>query len=167
MHLDKFLVDGLIYIGSFPGFMNYDQRTESLISDRGKVYRIGDPIKVVIAAVNAQEHKVDLMPTGLGSVAKYRKVRDRILKERAEIRKNAGNVDKEELFKKLSDIAKPRPSEEGDSVQRAKVPGGWGNELSSMMHFTSPFSMPRRKEKDRNDFSSRDGGRRRKNKKQR
>lgn len=167
VHLDKFLVDGLIYIGSFPGFMNYDQRTESLISDRGKVYRIGDPIKVVIASVNAQEHKVDLMPTGLGSVAKYRKVRDRILKERAEIRKNAGNVDKEELFKKLSDIAKPRPSEEGDSVQRAKVAGGWGNELSSMMHFTSPFSMPRRKEKDRNDFSSRDGGRRRKNKKQR
>lgn len=144
VHLDKFLVDGLIYIGSFPGYMNFDTRTESLISDRGKVYRIGDPIKVVIAAVNAQEHKVDLMPTGLGSVAKYRKERDRILKKREQLRANTGKVDKEELFNKLSDIASPRDSVESDSVSRRKIEAGWGNELSSMMHFADPFAMPSR-----------------------
>lgn len=166
VHLDKFLVDGLIYIGNFPGYMNYDQRTESLISDKGKVYRIGDTIKVVIAAVNAQDHKVDLMPTGMGSVAKYRKDRERILKARAELSKKTGPVDKETLFNKLSDISSPRDSVDADNVKRAKTQGGWGQELSSMMHFTDPFAMPeRRKDKNRNDdepFS-----RRRKNKKKR
>lgn len=166
VHLDKFLVDGLIYIGNFPGYMNYDQRTESLISDKGKVYRIGDTVKVVIAAVNAQEHKVDLMPTGMGSVAKYRKDRERILKARADLSQKTGPVDKEELFNKLSDISNPRESVEADNVKRASPQGGWGQELSSMMHFTDPFAMPeRRKDKNKNDDES--YSRRRKNKKKR
>lgn len=163
VHLDKFLVDGLIYIGNFPGYMNFDQRTESLISDRGKVYRIGDPIKVVIAAVNAQEHKVDLMPTGLGSTAKYKKVRDRVLKEREKAKDNAQVVDKEDMFRRLSDIASARDAGEDDNVRRDGISGGWGSELSSMMHFADPFAMPAKKE-GRNDRERDDERSRRKRK---
>lgn len=166
VHLDKFLVDGLIYIGNFPGYMNFDQRTESLISDRGKVYRIGDPIKVVIAAVDAKEHKVDLMPTGLGSVAKYRKSRDRILKERERVQQNSKPVDKEQLFKRLSDIATPQEATDEDNVKREKMQGGWGNELSSMMHFADPFGMPSRKGR-RDAEAKKDEFPRRKGRKQR
>lgn len=149
VHLDDFLVDGLIFIGNFPGFLNFDQRTESLISDKGKVYRIGDPIKVVVAAVNAAEHKIDLMPTGMGSTAKYRKDRERILKKREADRKAAGApVDKESLFKSLSDISRAQEASDGDNVERPAVPAGWGSELTSSVHYSNPFSMPSRRGRD-------------------
>lgn len=99
----------------------------------------------MIAAVNAQEHKVDLMPTGLGSTAKYRKVRDRVLKEREQARQSAPVSDKNDMFKRLSDIATAKVADESDNVERAKIAGGWGSELSSMMHFADPFAMPSKK----------------------
>ena len=153
VHLDDFLVDGLIFIGNFPGYLNFDQRTESLISDKGKVYRIGDPIKVVVAAVNAAEHKIDLMPTGLGSTAKYRKDRERILKKReADRAADKGAVDKEALFKSLSDISRAKEASEGDNVERPQVPAGWGSELTSSEHYANPFAMPSRRGYEKRDF---------------
>ncbi len=152
VHLDDFLVDGLIFIGNFPGYLNFDQRTESLISDKGKVYRIGDPIKVVVAAVNAAEHKIDLMPTGMGSTAKYRKDRDRILKKREADRKAAGGpVDKEALFKSLSDISRAQEASDGDNVERPQIQAGWGSELTSSVHYSNPFSMPSRRGREDRD----------------
>ncbi|MDY6321644.1 MAG: ribonuclease R [Succinivibrio sp.] len=145
VHLDDFLVDGLIFIGNFPGYLNFDQRTESLISDKGKVFRIGDPIKVVVAAVNAQEHKIDLIPAGLGSTAKYKKQRDRILKEREKEKAAGSGADKEQLFGRLSDISRAREATDEDSVKRESVPAGWGSELTPSVHYANPFSMPGRR----------------------
>lgn len=60
VHLDDFLVDGLIFIGNISGNLVSLNEREQTVSTGQLTLHIGDKIQVRIAAVNVPEHKIDL-----------------------------------------------------------------------------------------------------------
>lgn len=52
----------MIYIGNFDSYMSFDERSQTLVSNRGEVYAVGKKVRVVVAGVNEEEHKIDLRP---------------------------------------------------------------------------------------------------------
>ena len=63
VYLDKFCISGLIYIGNLERgtFVTHEEDKGRLVSSK-RTYKIGDRLVVTIAAVNAEEGKVDLVP---------------------------------------------------------------------------------------------------------
>ena len=61
IHLDDFMVDGLLFIGNISDeYVSYNERTQSLMGG-GVEIRMGDKLKVQIGSVNPAERKIDLL----------------------------------------------------------------------------------------------------------
>ncbi len=61
VHLDDFLVDGLLFIGNISSsYVNYNERLQTLSYDRVTL-RVGDKLDVLIASVDVSTHKIDLL----------------------------------------------------------------------------------------------------------
>ena len=122
VRIDDFGIDGMIYIGNFNSYMVFDERTQTLTSNRGESYAIGKKVKVVVADINHEEHKINLMPANMskGQINALKKERDAIVANRQKIVQNAPKNDKETIFKNLSDISKGKAPSDQDIVLRNK-----------------------------------------------
>ena len=122
MRLDDFGVDGMIYIGNFDTYMNYNERSQTLSNYCGETYSVGKKVKVVVAGINNEEHKIDLRPNNLTKreMNDLRKLRDSLVENRKKISQNAPKSDKETIFKNLKDITKAKDVEKQDVVERKR-----------------------------------------------
>lgn len=120
VHLDDYGVDGMIYIGNFDSYMSFDERTQTLVSNRGEVYAVGKKVRVVVAGVNEEEHKIDLRPDTMNKkeLMYLKKERDSLVAKRQKISQNAPHSDKEKILKNLADISSARVASDEDKVQR-------------------------------------------------
>lgn len=66
VELSDLYVEGLIHISNLPSdFYNFDQVRLRLVGERsGKVYHMGDQIRVVVSAVDLDERKIDFQVAG-------------------------------------------------------------------------------------------------------
>jgi ribonuclease R len=66
VRLSDFQIDGLIHITSLANdFYHYDQIKQCLVGENsGRSYRLGDPLRIKVVAVNLDERKIDLMIDG-------------------------------------------------------------------------------------------------------
>jgi ribonuclease R len=66
VRLSNFQIDGLIHITSLANdFYHYDQIKQCLVGENsGRSYRLGDPLRIKVVAVNLDERKIDLMIDG-------------------------------------------------------------------------------------------------------
>lgn len=64
VHLDDFMVDGLLFIGNISSsFLQVDVQSQQITSPNGSIrIRPGVKMQLIIASVNVQERKIDLMP---------------------------------------------------------------------------------------------------------
>ncbi len=120
VHLDDYGVDGMIYIGNFDSYMTFDERTQTLVSNRGEVYAVGKKVRVVVSGVNEEEHKIDLRPDTMNKkeLMYLKKERDALVAKRQKISQNAPHSDKEKILKNLADISSSRVAADEDKVQR-------------------------------------------------
>lgn len=120
VHLDDYGVDGMIYIGNFDSYMSFDERSQTLVSNRGEVYAVGKKVRVVVAGVNEEEHKIDLRPDTMNKkeLMYLKKERDSLVAKRQKISQNAPHSDKEKILKNLADISSARVASDEDKVQR-------------------------------------------------
>lgn len=122
VRLDDYGVDGMIYVGDFDTYMNFNEKDQSLTSNYGDVYTIGKKIKVIVSGVNHEELKINLLPDDKAHerVKKSLKTeRDSIIAKRAKISKSSPKKDKEKILKDLSDISSSRVAKEEDNVDRS------------------------------------------------
>ena len=141
MRLEDFGVDGMIYIGNFDSYMNYSERDQTLVSQTGQVYAVGKKVKVVIAGVDQETRKIDLIPASsrFVSTKALKKERDALLEKRRKISQNAPKSDKEKLLKSLKDISQAREANPEDTILRPDFANASiGKEL---MDNTSPLGM--------------------------
>ncbi|MBT0587755.1 ribonuclease R [Alteromonas oceanisediminis] len=63
IRITEYHIDGLVHITSLENdYYHYDDVKQCLIGESsGRVYRLGDPVKVKVAAVNLDERKIDLL----------------------------------------------------------------------------------------------------------
>lgn len=63
VHLDKFYISGLIHVSNLDngGFVDYDERDNTLLVGKKKSFKVGDKVLVTIAAVNEDDLKIDLL----------------------------------------------------------------------------------------------------------
>ncbi len=63
VELDNIYVDGLVHISSLENdYYHFDPIAHKLVGERGgKVFRLGDPVKVQLVAVNLDERKIDFL----------------------------------------------------------------------------------------------------------
>jgi len=59
VELDRYLIEGLIPIGSLPGYYKYDEKNHRLVSE-DRQFRLGDKIKVKLESVDEDLKKIDL-----------------------------------------------------------------------------------------------------------
>ena len=80
-------VDGLVHVSSLSNdYYQFDQGHHRLVGDRtGRVYNLGDPVRVKVTRVNLDERKIDLEMTGGG---KGEKSSSSIQGKRPESRRN-------------------------------------------------------------------------------
>jgi ribonuclease R len=66
VRINDFQIDGLIHITSLASdFYHYDQIKQCLVGESsGLTYRLGDPVRIKVVAVNLDERKIDLMVDG-------------------------------------------------------------------------------------------------------
>lgn len=66
VEIPEFLVEGLILMKDLKDdYYTYDEKKYSLIGQNlGKVYRLGDPIQIIVARVWHQMRKIDFIPAG-------------------------------------------------------------------------------------------------------
>ena len=64
VQMDDFLIDGLVHISELlDDYYHYEEERHRLVGERtGKVWRLGDRIRVQMASVDAGEQKVELVP---------------------------------------------------------------------------------------------------------
>ncbi|GAB2700681.1 ribonuclease R [Aliiglaciecola aliphaticivorans] len=72
VRLSEFHIDGLVHISSLENdYYHFDEVKQCLVGEAsGKRYRLGDPLKVKVAAVNLDERKIDFIldePKGRGA----------------------------------------------------------------------------------------------------
>ncbi|MGN0894286.1 MAG: ribonuclease R [Succinivibrio sp.] len=124
VHLDEFGVDGMIYIGEFDSYMTYDERTQTLVSNRNEVYGAGTKVTVTVLGVNSEEHKVLLKPCTVSNKGKKSKTAAvKKISKKAEKKKDPVKgpaPDKEQLFKALADISSAKEATEDMLVKRVE-----------------------------------------------
>jgi len=76
VRLNDYHIDGLVHITSLASdYYRYDEVKQCLVGESyGLTYRLGDPLKVKVAAVNLDERKIDLILDGLPALT--RKMKD-------------------------------------------------------------------------------------------
>lgn len=119
VHLDDLCVDGMIYIGNMPYYMYYNDKNQTL-SSPFKTYCVGDEISVVVAGVDLEEHKVDLLPEEITAKQKktLNKKKEKVLDERVKQVSKRKVSDKEEILNRIKDISDTRDAKETDLVER-------------------------------------------------
>jgi ribonuclease R len=67
VRLTEFHIDGLVHITTLEkDYFRYDEVKQHLIGENsGKIYRLGDPVEVKVAAVNLDERKIDFVLDGV------------------------------------------------------------------------------------------------------
>ncbi|MCR5537225.1 MAG: ribonuclease R [Succinivibrio sp.] len=134
VRLDDFMVDGLIFVGNFPDYMDYDPFTQTLVSGRGKVYGVGMKLKVKIAGIQPEERKIDLV---LAQTAV------RAPKPEKHPAKAQGKVqDKEALFERISDISRLKEVSAADEVKRHRSSEDLSSDLMVSHFYSNPLAMP-------------------------
>ena len=75
VRLNDYHIDGLVHITSLASdFYRYDEVKQCLMGESyGLTYRLGDPLKVKVAAVNLDERKIDLILDGLPVITRKMK----------------------------------------------------------------------------------------------
>jgi ribonuclease R len=75
VRLNDYHIDGLVHITSLASdFYRYDEVKQCLMGESyGLTYRLGDPLKVKVAAVNLDERKIDLILDGLPAITRKMK----------------------------------------------------------------------------------------------
>lgn len=119
VHLDDLCVDGMIYIGNMPYYMYYNDKNQTL-SSPFKTYCVGDEISVVVAGVDLEEHKVDLLPEEITEKQKktLKKKKEKVLDERVKQVSKRKVSDKEEILNRIKDISDTRDAKDTDLVER-------------------------------------------------
>lgn len=76
VRLNDYHIDGLVHITSLASdYYRYDEVKQCLVGESyGLSYRLGDPLKVKVAAVNLDERKIDLILDGLPALTRKMKV---------------------------------------------------------------------------------------------
>jgi ribonuclease R len=71
VELKDVYVEGLVHVTALTNdYYHYDQASHTLTGERsGRCFRLGDPVRVVVAQVNLQERKIDLQLLGANSSA--------------------------------------------------------------------------------------------------
>jgi ribonuclease R len=64
--LNRMYADGLVHVTSLPrDYYHFDPVGHCLTGDRsGRVYRLGDPLRVCVTRVNIDDRKIDFDPVG-------------------------------------------------------------------------------------------------------
>jgi ribonuclease R len=75
VRLNDYHIDGLVHITSLASdYYRYDEVKQCLVGESyGLTYRLGDPLKVKVAAVNLDERKIDLILDGLPALSRKMK----------------------------------------------------------------------------------------------
>lgn len=128
IHLDDFMVDGLLFIGNISDeYVSYNERTQSLMGG-GVEIRMGDKLKVQIGSVNPAERKIDLL---LPEIKKSRQgktqplqsdvTRADLIKEQQGAPDVRGETDR--LLNSLSDLISndPAPKQEANQAALAEA----------------------------------------------
>ena len=112
----------MIHIASFDEFMTFNERSQTLRGGTGRVFAVGDKIKVILAGINTDEHKIELFPDTrenrimIQSTAGKKKTRNKKTQEKAKVIKKA--VDKDAFFKSIADITRNQAATAEDAVLR-------------------------------------------------
>ena len=71
VELDDLYIEGLVHVTNLPGdYYRFDHAQQRLVGERtGRVFQLGAPLRVLVAAVNRDERKIDLEPVD-GSAGK-------------------------------------------------------------------------------------------------
>ncbi|WP_064606444.1 ribonuclease R [Photobacterium sp. J15] len=89
VRLNELNIDGLVHISNLANdYYQYDAIGQRLIGDSsGQVYRLGDPVKVKVAAINLNDRQIDFdivgsgrKPRGAGKTVKNREKKQRMRK---------------------------------------------------------------------------------------
>ncbi|MEO1079989.1 MAG: ribonuclease R [Pseudomonadota bacterium] len=76
VELDDLYIEGLVHVTNLPGdYYRFDHAQQRLVGERsGRSFQLGSPLRVLVAAVNLDERKIDLepveVPRAKGSVKK-------------------------------------------------------------------------------------------------
>lgn len=75
VELKGLYIEGLVHITALPGdYYRFDHAQQRLVGERtGQSYQLGAELKVLVAAVNLEERKIDLEPVSLPSGKRARK----------------------------------------------------------------------------------------------
>ncbi len=116
VELNEIYVDGLVHITSLDNdYYHFDPVGHRLTGKRaGQVFRLGDPIRIRVAAVNLDERKIDFVPFVEGE--------ERPLKRRHKKRRRAGSmpgVDVESVGLPMEE-KKAKQAGKGESDKRGK-----------------------------------------------
>lgn len=143
VRLDRFMVDGMIYIGNFPQYMEFNEKNQTLVSERGKVYSIGQKLTVILASVDAEAHKIDLfLPGSALPYAKGPAPKKKKKGKNAGAQEKSAVVDKENIFRSIADISRVREASEEDVVKKAVKTSDFGTEFENTAHYANPLEMP-------------------------
>ncbi|MBO6257968.1 MAG: ribonuclease R [Succinivibrio sp.] len=143
VRLDRFMVDGMIYIGNFPSYMEYNEKNQTLVSERGKVYSIGQKLTVILASVDPEAHKIDLFLPGSGMpYAKGPAPKKKKKGKKGEIEETPAVVDKEIIFKRIADISRVQDATNEDLIKKAVKESDFGTEFENTAHYANPLEMP-------------------------
>ncbi len=178
VRLNRFMVDGMVYIGNLGNdYLEFDEATQTLISSYGKRrYQVGQPLKVVVASIDQQTHKIDLLPAGGVSQNQLRKQAKTLQEKSARVRAKYPAEDKDALLSRLSDISVSREATDADTVKKERPRDNMAADVITSAHFANPLMMPQRsseitdrkrrsKDRDGKDSKSSGGKGRRKSKK--
>lgn len=74
VELSGLYIEGLVHISNLPGdYYHFDVAQQRLVGERsGRSFQLGAPLRVLVAAVNLDERKIDLEPVNLPAPRKQR-----------------------------------------------------------------------------------------------
>ncbi len=114
-------VEGLLHVTNLShDYYSFDQAAQAMVGERtGKQYRLGDPIMVLVAAVNLEERKIDFAELGAEnkqagktkrkSASPSRKRREKLEETSPKTDKKPKKPKKQKDKKKAKDQIKPTP----------------------------------------------------------
>jgi len=75
VELDDLYIEGLVHVTNLPGdYYRFDHAQQRLVGERtGQSFQLGAPIRVLVAAVNLDERKIDLEPVALPKSSKAKR----------------------------------------------------------------------------------------------
>ncbi len=133
VQLDQVFVEGLAHITSLGSdYYHFDQAAHTLTGERqGRVYRLGDPIRIRVAAVNLDERKIDFQAIEDEKKGRRGKKRPdkRTLKRKERQKNKRAKSSQEKEGSSQSSAAQPtsKPKPKSKSKKKNKVDKGKGS----------------------------------------